>query len=60
MNKCYVCGSPITRRYFEMIDERKPDVPIKICPKCRKLWERMISAEKGVQNDRQNETAERT
>ena len=52
MNKCYVCGGPITRRYFEMIDERKPDVPIKICPKCRKLWERMIRAEKEARNDK--------
>ena len=51
MNKCYVCGEPITRRYYEMIDGRKPDVPIKICPKCRKLWGRMIRAEKEERNE---------
>lgn len=34
--KCHVCGKKINRRYYDMTDRGEP---VKVCPKCRKMWE---------------------
>ena len=34
---CFVCGEPLIRRYFTMYTPNGEEV--KICPKCRKVWE---------------------
>lgn len=52
---CHVCGRFIRRRYFEMFYEREGDAHqiVKICPKCRKLWEKAGQArpEEGEEQD---------
>ena len=37
--KCDICGMPLRRQYFTMYKGKEA---VRICPKCKKMWNRLV------------------